>query len=132
LDDCESVLEFAEEVDAISYEIKGVSVEALRELEKFGKPVLPATGISAGIRDKYLQKELFREAGIPTARCALVRIEETTPVPTPKAETALAVAEAARVFGGVWPMLALGMALRDRGCSIRASPITTFPSSRRE
>ena len=70
LDDYESVLEFAEELDVISYEIEAVSVEALRELERRGKIVLPSAGILASIRDKYLQKRLLAAAGIPTARYA--------------------------------------------------------------
>src|SRR5512145_3313133 len=68
LDDRESVLEFAEEVDAVSYEIEGVSVSALRELEARGKAVMPAAGILEAIKDKYAQKLLLIESGIPTAR----------------------------------------------------------------
>ena len=72
LDDYETILEFAEDLDVISYEIEGVSVEALGELERRGKTVLPGAGILAAVRDKYRQKELLRAAGIPTARFALV------------------------------------------------------------
>jgi len=72
LDDYEGVLEFAEELDVISYEIEGVSVEALRELERRGALVMPAAGILAAIRDKSLQKEVLRKAGLPGARFALV------------------------------------------------------------
>jgi 5-(carboxyamino)imidazole ribonucleotide synthase len=72
IDDYESVLEFAEELDVLSYEIEGVSVEALRELEGRGKIVLPSAGILAAIVDKYLQKRMLVGAGIPTARFALV------------------------------------------------------------
>jgi len=72
LDDYETVLEFAEDLDVISYEIEGVSVEALRELERRGKMVLPAAGVLSAIRDKYLQKKLLSASGIPTARFALV------------------------------------------------------------
>jgi 5-(carboxyamino)imidazole ribonucleotide synthase len=75
LEDYESVLEFAEEVDVVSYEIEGVSIEALRELERRGKAVLPAAGILASIRDKYVQKKVLSAAGIPTARFALVEGE---------------------------------------------------------
>jgi 5-(carboxyamino)imidazole ribonucleotide synthase len=72
LDDYEGVLEFAEELDVISYEIEGVSVEALRELERRGRLVLPSAGILGAIRDKYLQKGLLAGAGIPTAPFAPV------------------------------------------------------------
>ena len=67
LDDYESVLEFAQELDVVSYEIEAVSVEALVELERRGTLVLPAAGILAAICDKYLQKSLLSGAGIPTA-----------------------------------------------------------------
>jgi 5-(carboxyamino)imidazole ribonucleotide synthase len=70
--DYESVIEFAEDVDVISYEIEGVSAEALRELEKRGKAVLPAAGILETIRDKYAQKRTLEAAGIPLARYALL------------------------------------------------------------
>ncbi len=72
LTDYESVLEFAEEADVVSYEIEGVSVEALRELERRGKPVLPAAGILEAIRDKQEQKRVLAAAGIATARFALL------------------------------------------------------------
>jgi 5-(carboxyamino)imidazole ribonucleotide synthase len=76
LDDYESVLEFAQDVDVVSYEIEGVSVEALRELERRGKIVIPSAGVLAGIRDKYAQKELLVAAEIPTARAVLVRADK--------------------------------------------------------
>ena len=75
LDDYESVLEFAEEVDVVSYETEGASVEALRELERLGKAVLPSAGILAIVKDKFAQKSLLISAGIPTARCLLLRSE---------------------------------------------------------
>ncbi len=87
LEDYEGVLEFAEELDVVSYEIEGVSVEALRELERRGKLVIPAAGILAAIRDKYLQKEVLRRAGLPGARFA--------PVEGDAAPEALAAAAAA-------------------------------------
>jgi 5-(carboxyamino)imidazole ribonucleotide synthase len=92
LDDYETVMEFAEELDVVSYEIEGVNVEALRELEKRGKLVMPSAGILAGIKDKYAQKELLVAAGIPTARAILVRSEEDA-APS-------SVAAAARSLGG--------------------------------
>ena len=90
LNDFESVLEFAEELDVISYEIEGVSVQALLELERRGKAVLPSAGILSAIRDKYVQKTLFDAAGIPTARFAVVEGRSI----------AIALAEAARALGG--------------------------------
>jgi 5-(carboxyamino)imidazole ribonucleotide synthase len=93
LDDFESVLEFAEGLDVITYEIEGVSVPALRELERRGKAVLPAAGILSAIRDKYVQKTLFESAGIPTARFAAVEDR-------PDAPASAALAAAARTLSG--------------------------------
>jgi len=92
LDDYESILEFAEEVDVVSYEIEGVNVEALRELERRGVLVLPSAGILDCIVDKYAQKELLLAAGIPTARATLVRPDEDA--------SAGSIADAARSLGG--------------------------------
>jgi 5-(carboxyamino)imidazole ribonucleotide synthase len=91
IDEYESVLEFADGLDVVSYEIEGVSVEALRELENRGKLVMPAAEILASIRDKYVQKGVLSGAGIPTARFALV--EGDTP-------SRASLAAAARAVGG--------------------------------
>jgi 5-(carboxyamino)imidazole ribonucleotide synthase len=88
LDDYESVIEFAEELDVVSYEIEGVNVEALRELERRGKIVLPSAGMLAAIQDKYIQKTVLSAAGIPTARFALV---EGGPAPASLAAAAESV-----------------------------------------
>jgi 5-(carboxyamino)imidazole ribonucleotide synthase len=96
LDDYEGVLEFAEELDIISYEIEGVSVEALRELERRGRLVLPSAGILASIRDKFVQKSLLRAAGIPTAPFAAVEGDR----PSAGAQGAAALSAAAASLGG--------------------------------
>ena len=72
IEDRESVLDFAEALDAISYEIEGVSVEALHELERRGKLVLPSAGILAAIRDKLEQRRVLAAAGLPSPRFASV------------------------------------------------------------
>ncbi len=90
IDDYESVMEFAEELDIVSYEIEGVSVEALFELERRGKAVLPPAGVLAEIKDKSRQKRLLDAAGVPTARWELL--------PDPASPTALEAA-ASRLGG---------------------------------
>jgi 5-(carboxyamino)imidazole ribonucleotide synthase len=95
LDDYESVLEFASDVDIVSYEIEAVSASALRELERRGKLVLPAAGILESIRDKYAQKRLLEEAGIPVARLAAIEGDAEG-----KAPTAASIAAAAEKLGG--------------------------------
>jgi 5-(carboxyamino)imidazole ribonucleotide synthase len=70
LDDYELTLEFAREVDVVSYEIESVNADALCELERQGKAVLPAAGILAVIRDKFDQKRALEAAGVPVVRYA--------------------------------------------------------------
>jgi 5-(carboxyamino)imidazole ribonucleotide synthase len=72
LEDCESILGFAEGLDAITYEIEGVCVEALRELESRGQLVLPSAGILGAIRDKLVQRRILAAAGLPVPRFAAV------------------------------------------------------------
>jgi 5-(carboxyamino)imidazole ribonucleotide synthase len=91
LTDYESVIEFAQDVDVVSYEIEGVSAEALRELERRGKAVLPAAGILEVIRDKYVQKRTLEAAGIPSAPFYLLDGE---------APSSAAIAAAADALGG--------------------------------
>jgi len=94
LDDFESVLEFAREVDVVSFEIEHVNIDALRELERGGKPVLPSAGTLAAINDKARQKALLDAAGIPTARW---RELPSAPGRSPAPE---ALAQAAAALGG--------------------------------
>ncbi|HOX31564.1 MAG TPA: ATP-grasp domain-containing protein [Spirochaetales bacterium] len=94
LEDYESVLEFAREVDVVSYEIEHVSLPALRELERLGKPVLPSAGVLAAIKDKSTQKRLLETARIPTARWAMLEGGPGAP-PSPAA-----LAAAAEALGG--------------------------------
>ncbi|MDX9957230.1 MAG: 5-(carboxyamino)imidazole ribonucleotide synthase [Spirochaetia bacterium] len=70
--DRDAVLELADRVDVLSYEIEHVNVAALYEVEAGGKPVIPGAGVLAIIQDKVAQKRLMDEAGIPTAPWALI------------------------------------------------------------
>jgi 5-(carboxyamino)imidazole ribonucleotide synthase len=117
LTDYESVLEFAEEVDVVSFEIEGVSVEALRELEARGKLVLPSACILGIIKDKYVQKDLLISKGIPTARCLLLGPDE--------ADAPAAIAAAARSLGG-FPVV---QKVRSGGYDGRGVAVLDFPES---
>ncbi len=68
----EDVLELADRVDVLSYEIEHVNVEALREAERRGKTVLPSAGVLALIQDKAEQKRMLEAYGLPTAPWAPV------------------------------------------------------------
>jgi phosphoribosylaminoimidazole carboxylase, PurK protein len=109
IEDYESVLEFAEEVSVVSYEIEAVSVEALRELERRGKLVIPAAGVLAAIRDKYAQKGILTAAGIPTARCVLLKQGEKAAPSGPSASP--------------YSSIALTAALRDAAAELGGFPI---------
>jgi 5-(carboxyamino)imidazole ribonucleotide synthase len=70
--DKETVLAFAADADVVGIEIEHVSVEALEELERQGRTVIPAPQVLRTIQDKGLQKEFYQRHGIPTAPFALI------------------------------------------------------------
>ena len=70
--DRDAVLELADRVEVLSFEIEHVNVAALYEVEAAGKPVIPGAGVLAIIQDKAAQKRLLDEAGIPTAPWVLI------------------------------------------------------------
>ncbi|MEZ2334537.1 5-(carboxyamino)imidazole ribonucleotide synthase [Mucilaginibacter sp. RCC_168] len=67
LSDYETVYNFGKNVDMITIEIEKVNVDALEQLEKEGVMVYPQSRIIRLIQDKGLQKQFFKENGIPTA-----------------------------------------------------------------
>ena len=62
----DDVLEFGKDKDVISIEIEHVNVEALFELEKLGKNIIPSAEIIKTIQQKILQKEFYKKNNIPT------------------------------------------------------------------
>jgi 5-(carboxyamino)imidazole ribonucleotide synthase len=71
-DDANTVLAFAQEADVVGIEIEHVSVEALEELQRRGKTVIPDPKALRIIKDKGLQKAFYAAHGIPTAPFRLV------------------------------------------------------------
>jgi 5-(carboxyamino)imidazole ribonucleotide synthase len=65
--DKQTVLDFGAHCDVLTIEIEQVNVEALEELEADGKIVHPRPAALRIIQDKGLQKDFFREQGLPTA-----------------------------------------------------------------
>ncbi len=61
-----------EGADVVGIEIEHVSVEALSDLKRAGKLVIPDPEVLRTIKDKGLQKEFYREHGIPSAEFALI------------------------------------------------------------
>ncbi|WP_184549347.1 5-(carboxyamino)imidazole ribonucleotide synthase [Mucilaginibacter sp. FT3.2] len=67
LGDYETVYNFGKTVDLLTIEIEKVNVDALEQLEREGVLVYPQSRIIRLIQDKGLQKQFFKENGIPTA-----------------------------------------------------------------
>lgn len=65
--DFNKVLEFGRNVDVLTFEIEGVNIDALRQLEKEGIKVFPSPQTLEKIQDKSIQKEFYRENKIPTS-----------------------------------------------------------------
>lgn len=65
--DFNKVLDFGRNVDILTFEIEGVNIEALKQLEEEGIKVFPSSQTLEKIQDKSVQKEFFRENKIPTS-----------------------------------------------------------------
>ena len=62
----DDVLNFGKDKDVITIEIEHVNVEALEELEKLGKKVVPNAKIIKIIQQKILQKDFYKFNNIPS------------------------------------------------------------------
>lgn len=65
--DFDKVMEFGRNVDVLTFEIEGVNIDALRQLEEEGIKVFPSSQTLEKIQDKAVQKEFYRENKIPTS-----------------------------------------------------------------
>jgi 5-(carboxyamino)imidazole ribonucleotide synthase len=72
LGDYETVYQFGKKVDMLTIEIEKVNVDALEQLEAEGVLVYPQPRVIRLIQDKGLQKQFFKENGIPTARFQII------------------------------------------------------------
>jgi len=71
LKDFETVCQFGKDCDVITIEIEHVNTAALKQLEAEGKKVFPQPHIIELIQDKRLQKQFYKDEGIPTAEFVL-------------------------------------------------------------
>lgn len=71
LTDFDTVLAFGEKCDLITIEIENVNTAALKELVKRGKKVFPQPEVIELIQDKRVQKQFYKDNGIPTAEFIL-------------------------------------------------------------
>lgn len=69
--DYDTVYQFGQKVDVLTFEIEGVNIHALAKLESEGKKVYPSSKTLQNIQDKGVQKEFYRAHNIPTAPFAL-------------------------------------------------------------
>lgn len=67
LTDYATVLNFGKECNLITIEIESVNTLALKELVRLGKKVYPQPEVIELIQDKRIQKQFYRDHGIPTA-----------------------------------------------------------------
>lgn len=65
--DFETVVNFGRKADVLTFEIEGVNIEALEQLEQEGIKVYPSSTTLKKIQDKGIQKDFFKNNGIPTA-----------------------------------------------------------------
>lgn len=65
--DHDTVLEFGRKADVVTFEIEGVNVEALKQLESEGKKTYPSAATLEKIQNKATQKKFYKEHEIPTA-----------------------------------------------------------------
>ena len=64
--DFDTVYRFGKMVDALTIEIEAINVEALEKLEKEGVKIYPKPSAIKTIRNKIVQKEFYRDNGIPS------------------------------------------------------------------
>ena len=64
--DYDTVLAFGRNVDRLTIEIENVNVDALEQLEKEGKLVIPSTPVLRIIKNKITQKQFYKQHEIPS------------------------------------------------------------------
>ena len=57
--DFDTVYNFGQNVDVLTFEIESVNVDALQKLEDEGKKVFPSAGTLRNIQDKGVQKQFY-------------------------------------------------------------------------
>jgi 5-(carboxyamino)imidazole ribonucleotide synthase len=70
--DYDTVMQFGAEADVLTIEIEHVNTDALEALEKMGKTVYPQPHVIRLVQDKGLQKQFYKENGIPTSDFVLL------------------------------------------------------------
>jgi 5-(carboxyamino)imidazole ribonucleotide synthase len=66
--DFDTVINFGRKVDVLTFEIEGVNVEALKQLQKEGIKTYPSAETLEKIQNKGIQKNFYKKHQIPTAQ----------------------------------------------------------------
>lgn len=65
--DYETVLQFGRRADVLTFEIEGINIEALKQLESEGVKTYPSAATLEKIQNKAVQKEFYEQHNLPTA-----------------------------------------------------------------
>jgi 5-(carboxyamino)imidazole ribonucleotide synthase len=65
--DFDTVINFGRKVDVLTFEIEGVNIEALKQLQQEGVKTYPAAETLEKIQNKGVQKNFYKKHQIPTA-----------------------------------------------------------------
>lgn len=74
--DYDDVLNFGRKVDAITFEIENVNINALRQLKEEGITILPDPDVLELISDKGTQKEFYEQNALPSSPFRLFKDKE--------------------------------------------------------
>jgi len=70
--DYNTVMDFGRDADVLTVEIEHVNVKALEDLESAGVKVFPQPSVLKIVQDKGVQKQFYKDHGIPTSEFVLV------------------------------------------------------------
>ncbi|MGC6413792.1 MAG: 5-(carboxyamino)imidazole ribonucleotide synthase [Bacteroidia bacterium] len=76
LKDAVAINKLSTNCDVLTWEIEHINVEALIELEKQGKQIIPSPRVLQIIQDKGLQKEFYISHNVPTSPFVLLKDNE--------------------------------------------------------
>ncbi|TQI69792.1 5-(carboxyamino)imidazole ribonucleotide synthase [Gramella sp. Hel_I_59] len=65
--DYETVIQFGRKADVLTFEIEGINIEALKQLESEGVKTYPSAATLEKIQNKAVQKEFYEQHNLPTA-----------------------------------------------------------------